>query len=65
MSPSTSIDIGWGNEDGGNVNGLFKSVFTLTMNFDLLKKIHTHQIHRLSEQGTTLSQFDCYFDFGS
>jgi hypothetical protein len=27
MSPSTSIGIGWANEDGGRVNGLFTSEF--------------------------------------
>lgn len=27
MSPSTSTDMGWANEDGGKVNGLFISEF--------------------------------------
>jgi hypothetical protein len=39
MSPSTSIDMGWGNEDGGRVKGLFISEFhTEYMNFDLLEE---------------------------
>lgn len=38
MSPSTSIDIGWANDDGGRVNGLFISEFYLSMNFDLVPK---------------------------
>lgn len=66
MSPSTSIDIGWGNEDGGRDNGLFISEFYIEYEFrPPAKKKHTHQIHRLLAQGTTLSQFGCHFDFGS
>ena len=33
MSPSTSIGIGWDNEDGGRVNGLFISAFYVEREF--------------------------------
>ena len=38
MSPSTSIDMGWGNEDEGRVNGLFISEFILGIKFNHLQK---------------------------
>ena len=33
MSPSTSIDIGWANEDEGRVNGLFISEYYVEYEF--------------------------------